>query len=137
MSHKINAHEFQPVDARSNMSIRTKVPRSEFDDQGSIIIPRMRGAGLSAGDHIKVQIMDEDYTTLLHEADFVISSAKTTQKHIEVDDYKEATASVTTYRISRFSDWWNNPNLPSALFQPSEEEATAKVTASKGAKKAA
>jgi|TARA_R110001583_G_scaffold102740_2_gene249365 hypothetical protein len=137
MSHKINAHEFQPVDARSNMSIRTKVPKSEFDDHGSIIIPRMRGAGLSAGDHITVQIMNEKFSILLHECDFVICNAVTSRKRIELDDYKESTAEITTYKVARFGEWWNNPYVPSAIFDKEPKAQPKKIAENKGAKKAA
>ena len=118
MSFKILSHEIQRAEARSHMSIRTTVPREEIDDKGLIILPRLRGSGLSAGDHILVQCMNLDSTELFAEADFVIASVRTEQRQVTGEDDREFTSKEVTYKLVRRSEWWSPAGIPKPVKAP-------------------
>ena len=106
MTFKILSTEFQRMDTLADMIVKTKVPRSEIDDKAFLLQPRLKGAGLSAGNHIRVQCMNEDYTILYHEATFVVVSVKIDERPVMVDDWNERTLKETTYRLERMTEWW-------------------------------
>lgn len=109
-SFKISPMEFQRMDTMSDMSVRTKVPHSEIDDNGLLLLPRLKGMGLEAGNHIRVQCMNNDYSQLLHQATFVVVSVRTDERKIMLDDWNERTLNEITYRLARLSEWWSGPD---------------------------
>lgn len=130
MTFKVLPQEFHRLETMNNMVVRTKVPKSEFNDQATILLDRLRGLGNAAGDHILVQILSESGEELLHEADFVILSAKVTRELVQ-DDQNERTVTKTVYRLVRKSNWldWPVAGAAQAAPPPSVPPATAKARA--------
>ena len=128
MSFKVLPQEFHRLETMNNMVVRTKVPKSEFDDRGLILLERLRGLGNAAGDHILVQIMSEDGSALLHEARFVIVSANVTRKQVQ-DEWNERTVTETVFQLVRKSEWWDSPAAPAedAEKVPSTTKTTRKA----------
>lgn len=114
MTLKITAQEMHRHDTSNHQIIKTKVPKENIDDRGSIILPHLRRSGLSAGDHLLVQCMSDNGDTLLAEADFVVFSAIATTTRIEGDNQNEMTVQQTNYRLARCSEWWSPPGVGAA-----------------------
>lgn len=107
MSFKIASHEFQLASSRNHASIRTLVPAEALED-GSLLLPRIRGAGFEAGDHITVQVMTDNYARLVAEADFVVASIHK-ERRLVAETHRERMSEEVTFTLARKGPWWFAP----------------------------
>ena len=104
MSFRITPQEMLRAESTNFQVIRTQVPKEEFDDRGTIILPRTKRSGLAAGDHLLVQCVNREGTELLYEADYVVTKMTTEMRTVS-DDTMERISEETTYTLLRWSDW--------------------------------
>lgn len=84
--------------AESKGLVRTRVPHHEITAQ--MIAEAAQAMQLNAGDHLVVQSMGPDYQSLLHEAEFVVVSARVT-----VVPDGERNVRETEYEIAVWTPW--------------------------------
>jgi len=101
--------EMQFLSHRPYLSLRTKVSRKELDD-GTAFIRLAQRRGIEPGDHITVQVISDDETRLIHEAEFVVFHKKVERRQVE-EGNTVRTATSSKYEISRIGPWWTAPAL--------------------------
>jgi hypothetical protein len=87
---------------QDNPYIRTKCPQSDITDE--MIVRHVKRGNLVAGDTVLVQCMNSDYTDLLAEAEYRVTSRKTKLVTYETGDSTRQAEEVT-FRVERWSEW--------------------------------
>lgn len=106
MATKILPQEFHFVETGHDAIIKTCVAK-ELLDNPKIYMPHIRQMRLAVGTMLRVQVLNEEKNTLLHEASFRIIAAVET--HIgQDDDYGSRIRPQTNYQIERMTDWWSS-----------------------------
>ncbi len=88
---------------QDNPYVRTKCPQDQVTEAD--ILRRVKNANLAAGDVIKVQCMNSDYTELLWSSEWEITARKTEMKTYEINDQNTRTVEEITYRIKLSAPW--------------------------------
>ena len=108
MAFRIASQEFQLRADRTGGSIRTRVPKEEITD--AMILIEIQRFNLSAGDAVTVQVMSHDYSELLHEVEYRVTSLQVAMRTVDTTDSGGTrTFEEQTYGIARIGDWWDAP----------------------------
>ena len=83
--------------------VGTRVPFDQITHE--MIVQVARFMRLSAGNHIKVQSMNHDYSEVLHEAEFLVVSARSVMVKVTKDDLSEQSVEKTEYAVAQWSPW--------------------------------
>ncbi len=101
MVNQISPQEFHLL--VDNPTVRTKCPQDQITE--AMIISRVRNGNLIAGDTIRVQCMNSDYTDLLAECEYRVISRKSDMVTHEVNDRDIRQIEEITYRVERWTEW--------------------------------
>lgn len=100
------AQQIQPQELyllQDNPFIRTKCPQDQITD--AMIVRRVKNANLIAGDIVRVQCMNSDYTDLLSECEYRVTSRKTELKTHEINDRDIRQVEEITFKVERWTEW--------------------------------
>lgn len=101
MANQISPQEFHLL--VDNPVIRTKCPQDQITD--NMIIKRVKNGNLIAGDIVRVQCMNSDYTDMLAECEYRVTSRKSELVTHEINDRDIRQVEQITYQVERWSGW--------------------------------
>lgn len=110
MTTRIMPQEFLFQEGLTPIQVQTVTSKELLDDPKQYL-SHIRHFKLAVGTTILVQVLNEAKDTLLHEAEFRVTSAVETRVGVQ-DDYGSRIRPQTHYQIERKSDWWSSSLAP-------------------------
>lgn len=102
--------------------VGTRMPFDQITHE--MIVQVARFMRLSAGNHIRIQSMNHDYSEVLHEADFLVVSARSVMVKVTKDDLSEQSVEKTEYAVTQWSPWRDaKTSLDAVPVEPEKAEA--------------
>ena|SRR3990167_3272944 len=117
MDHKILPNEVYVTEFGA--LIRTRCPKNDITDY--MIHQRVLASNLSAGDTVRVQCFNHEYTTVLYTTEYLVYDRSAEIKRIEINDRETRQVDDVRYSVLRVSDWKETPAVKKEPKKPVKE----------------